>query len=428
LRSTYPTVYLERAILAGAKDPRADGRDDPFEELSSLADAARVTVVGRLVQNRERPSARTYIGSGKVAELSALISEAKADVVIFDDDLSPAQVRNLERELKKRVIDRTELILDIFATHARTQQAKLQVELAQLQYAQPRLRSWGQHLTTEQQAGGAGGLGVGMRGPGEKQLEEDKRHAQRKIVNLRREIREIEQRKRREVAARATENFCVSLVGYTNAGKSTLMNALTKAGVLVEDRMFSTLDTRTRLWSLRSGGKTLLSDTVGFIRKLPHALVASFHATLEEVTQADLLLHVVDSSHPEAEEQIKAVNEVLAELEASTRPTLLIFNKVDKLRDSVELSILRNRHPDCLCISAATGAGLDELDRRVAQVLKVRLVDMTVEIPASEGKLLSEIASHSVVVEQQYVDDRVRMRLRVPPHAAWKLERFRNGH
>ncbi len=427
LKSSHATVSMERAILVGTLD-RQDGRDaDAFEELSSLAESARVAIAGTLVQRRERPSPQYYIGSGKVTELSRLVHENKADVVVFDDDLSPAQVRNLERELKRRVIDRTELILDIFATHARTQQAKLQVELAQLEYAQPRLRSWGLHLTTEQQAGGTG-LGIGMRGPGEKQLEEDKRHARRRITNLRREIRDIEQRKRREVAARVVENYCVSLVGYTNAGKSTLMNALTSAGVLVEDRLFSTLDTRTRLWKLRSGGSALLSDTVGFIRKLPHALVASFHATLEEVAQADLLLHVVDASHPEADEQVAAVNEVLKELECADKPALLVLNKTDRLRDSVEFSILENRHPGCVCISAKTGAGIDALDRRVAQILAERLVEMDLRIPAAEGKILSELARHSVIVRQEFEDDLVVMRARVPRHAVWRMERFRTGN
>jgi len=426
LRSTHPTVYLERAILVGTLDPKDDPRIDPFEELATLAESAGVTVAGRLAQKRERPSPHYYIGTGKVTELSRLILESKADVAIFDDDLSPAQVRNLEKDLKKRVIDRTELILDIFATHARTQQAKLQVELAQLEYAQPRLRSWGLHLTTEQQAGGK--AGVGMRGPGEKQIEEDKRHARRRVLALRREIKDIEKRKQREVSARAGENYCVSLVGYTNAGKSTVMNALTKAGVLVEDRMFSTLDTRTRLWHLKSGGRALLSDTVGFIRKLPHALVASFHATLEEVAQADLLLHVVDSSHPEAEEQIAAVNDVLKELDCSDRPTLIVFNKVDKLADRVELSVLRTRHPDSVCVSAAKGEGLRELDKRVAEILASRLVELELTIPVTEGKLLSEIAAHSVIVEQQFVDTQVKMRLRAPRHQLWKLERYAHAN
>ncbi len=426
MKSSHPTVNQERAILVGALDPDADSRDEPFEELASLAESARCNVVARLGQKRERPSPHYYIGSGKVTELSHLIHEHKADVVIFDDELSPGQVRNLENELKKRVIDRTELILDIFAAHARTQQAKLQVELAQLDYSIPRLRAWGLHLTSEQQTGG--GAGVGMRGPGEKQLEEDRRHARKKIQNLRKEIREIEQRKQREVAARATENYCVSIVGYTNAGKSTLMNALTNAGVLVEDRMFSTLDTRTRLWHLKAGAKALLSDTVGFIRKLPHSLVASFHATLEEVAQADLLLHVVDASHPESEAQIAAVNDVLKELKCADKPTLVVFNKVDRFRDDVELSILRHRHHDCICISARSGQGMEELDQTVARVLEARLLEMELVIPAAEGKLLSEIASHSVVVEQEYDDSHVRMRVRVPKFAVWKLERFRKAH
>ncbi|MBI2932699.1 MAG: GTPase HflX [Planctomycetes bacterium] len=425
LRRSHPTGTLERAVLVGTIDPDRSEPEEPLSELAGLASSAGVDIAASLTQKRDRPSPKYFIGTGKVTELSRLIHDHGADVVIFDNDLTPAQVRNLERELKRRVLDRTELILDIFATHARTQQAKLQVELAQLEYAVPRLRSWGLHLTSEQQAGGTG-MGVGMRGPGEKQLEEDKRHARRRILNLRREIREIEQHKRREVSARSAENYCVSLVGYTNAGKSTLMNALTRAGVLVEDRMFSTLDTRTRLWHLKNGGRVLLSDTVGFIRKLPHALVASFHATLEEVAQADLLLHVVDASHPEAEQHMRAVQDVLAELECADKPSLVVFNKIDKLRDALELSILRNRHPQCVGISAVTGAGLDELDRRITEVLASRLVEMDLLVPVSEGKLLSEILSHSVVLEQSFVDEHVRMRVRAPRFAVWKLERFSN--
>jgi GTP-binding protein HflX len=332
-------------------------------------------------------------------------------------------MQNLEKEIGRKVIDRTELILDIFATHARTHQAKLQVELAQLEYALPRLARLGAHITSEQQAGG--GAGIGMRGPGEKQIESDRRLARRRITVLRREMKEIEERKRREVSARARENSTVSLVGYTNAGKSTLMNALTGAGVLTEDRLFSTLDTRTRIWTLEGGIKVLLSDTVGFIRNLPHDLVASFHATLEEVAQADLLLHVVDASSPQAEEQIEAVRSVLAQLKCADKPTLLAFNKVDRFRDPVEREILAGRHPEALCLSARSGDGIGALRDRVSQHLTRNLVDVDVEIPQSEGRLLAELATWSVPVERSYVDSAVRMRLRVPPRAHYKLEKFR---
>jgi GTP-binding protein HflX len=425
LRSAEKTVYRERALLVGTVDPGTDLRAlDPLEELTRLAETAGASVVDRVVQKRQRPDPRTYIGSGKVDELSRLASRHKADCVIFDNELSPAQVQNLEKDVGCKVIDRTELILDIFATHARTHQAKLQVELAQLQYNLPRISRLGAHITSEQQAGGFG-IGIGQRGPGEKQIEVDRRLARKRITVLRREMRELQERKRREVAARTLENTTVSLVGYTNAGKSTLINALTRADVLVEDRLFSTLDTRTRLWTVGGGIKVLLSDTVGFIRNLPHDLVASFHATLEEVAQADLLLHVVDASHPQAREQIESVRAVLGELRCGAKPTLLVFNKVDRFRDPVEKEILARQYPESLAISARTAEGVDGLHARVAEVLTRQLLDVDVEIPLSEGKLLAELASWSVPVWREFVNAHVRMRLRVPQRAVYKLDRFR---
>jgi GTP-binding protein HflX len=238
-------------------------------------------------------------------------------------------------------------------------------------------------------------------------------------------MRTIAERKRREVSSRTVENTTVSLVGYTNAGKSTLMNSLTRAGVLVEDKLFSTLDTRTRIWILDGGIKVLLSDTVGFIRNLPHNLVASFHATLEEVAQADLLLHVVDASHPQAQEHIEAVQSVLQLLECSEKPTLLIFNKVDRFRDSIEREILLHKHPEAIALSAKTGDGLEVLTSRVSERLTRKLIDVEVEIPQSEGKLLAELSTWSVSVKREYVDSHVRMTLRVPSRALYKLERFR---
>jgi GTP-binding protein HflX len=253
----------------------------------------------------------------------------------------------------------------------------------------------------------------------------DRRLARKHIVSLRRELKELEKRKKREVSARTVENTTVSLVGYTNAGKSTLMNSLTKAGVLVEDKLFSTLDTRTRIWILQGGIKVLLSDTVGFIRNLPHNLVASFHATLEEVAQADLLLHLVDASHPQAQEHIEAVNSVLKVLECSEKPTIMVFNKVDRFRDPIEREILLHKHPEAIAISARTGDGLPALTSRVAEKLTRKLIDVDVEIPQSEGKLLAELSTWSVSVKREYVDSSVRMTLRVPPRALYKLERFR---
>jgi GTP-binding protein HflX len=424
LKSSEKTVYQERAILVGTVDPGTDLRAvDPLDELTRLAETAGAVVVDRLVQKRDRPDPRSYIGKGKAQELSHLVADHKIDTVIFDNELSAGQMQNLEKDIGCKVLDRTELILDIFATHARSAQAKLQVELAQLEYTLPRISKLGAHITSEQQAGG--GAGIGMRGPGEKQIESDRRLARKRIVALRREMKVVRERKHREVSARTVENTTVSLVGYTNAGKSTLMNSLTRAGVLVEDKLFSTLDTRTRIWTLDGGIKVLLSDTVGFIRNLPHDLVASFHATLEEVAQADLLLHVVDASHPQAAEHIEAVESVLKILKCSDKPLLLVFNKVDRFRDAVEREILLHRHPEALAISARTGAGIDVLTARVSEQLTRKLIDVNVEIPQSEGKLLAELTTWSVPVKREYVDSRVRMTLRVPSRALYKIERFR---
>jgi GTPase len=426
LKSAEKTVYAERALLVGTVGLRFDLRHtDPLEELTRLAETAGAIVVERLLQKQKHPDARTYVGSGKSQEIAELVRRHDLNSVIFDNELSPAQVQNLEKDVKVKVIDRTELILDIFATHARTYQSKLQVELAQLEYALPRISRLGAHITSEQQAGG--GAGIGMRGPGEKQLESDRRLAKRRVTALRRELKDIEERKRREVSSRSHQNTTVCLVGYTNAGKSTLMNALTQAGVLVEDRLFSTLDTRTRLWSLGAGVKVLLSDTVGFIRDLPHGLVASFHATLEEAAQADLLLHVVDASSPEIDQQVASVRKVLAELKCGEKPTLMVLNKVDRFRDAVEREILLHRYPEGITVSAKTGLGIDALKSRASELLTKSLIDVDVEIPLAEGKLLAELTTWSVEVAREYVDSHVRLSLRVPERARYKLDKYRIG-
>jgi GTP-binding protein HflX len=290
--------------------------DDPLDELHGLATTAGVRVAGGLTQRREAPDAGTFLGKGKTEELKQCVDRAGADVVLFDNDLSPAQTRNLERALGVKVLDRTELILDIFATHARTYEARLAVELAQLEYSLPRLKRMWTHLSRLS-------MGVGMRGPGEKQLEVDRRLVERRIHDLRTELKEVERRKERMVASRRGY-MTVSLVGYTNAGKSTLMNALTDAGVEAVDKLFATLDTRTRKWQLPSWGPVLLSDTVGFIRNLPHRLIASFKATLEEARQADLLLHVADASNPAVCNQISAVYSVLADLGIDAKETIRV--------------------------------------------------------------------------------------------------------
>ena len=299
--------------------------------------------MGELTQRREAPDVTTYLGKGKVNELKSMAEARDADVILFDNDLSPAQTRNLEQATGVKVLDRTELILDIFASRARTSEARLAVELAQLQYSLPRLKRMWTHLSRLK-------MGIGMRGPGEKQLEVDRRLVEKRIADLRQELKSIERRKQREVAARS-ERMTVSLVGYTNAGKSTLMNALTGAGVLAENKLFATLDTRTRRWQLTGWGPVLLSDTVGFIRDLPHNLIASFKATLEESRQADLLLHVADVSSPQALDQISAVYTVLEELGIQAKDTLLVLNKADAA-DRGQLACVTGRYPNAIAISA----------------------------------------------------------------------------
>ncbi|MCK6458148.1 MAG: GTPase HflX [Phycisphaerae bacterium] len=391
---------------------------DPLAELAALADAAGAIVVDRVVQRRPRICPATYIGRGKADELARRVADKQSDVVIFDNDLSPSQIRELERLTERKVIDRTELILDIFASRARTRAARLQVELAQLEYTAPRLRGMWSHL--ERIAGAGGGTaagavgGIGTRGPGERQIEIDRRIVQKRTTFLRQQIRQLDERKLREVRSRS-DYPTVGLVGYTNAGKSTLMNALTGAGTLVEDKLFATLDTKTRRWNLGDGQIALLSDTVGFVRDLPHQLVASFRATLEEAIHADVLLHVVDAASPDAEAQIRAVDAVLAELGCADSPTILVFNKIDAVRDGADLPVLRAKHPDAVEISARTGLGIDRLTLAVTARLRGRYVHVRAEADATNGKLLAYVNRHGQVIDREYVDGTVVLRLRLPP-------------
>lgn len=420
------TVRLERAILVSVALPdRPWISSEPLEELRGLAETAGAVVVGGLVQRLHEIKPASYIGKGKLTELKEQVEALDADVVIFDNDLSPGQVRNLEKATEVKVLDRSELILDIFATRARSVEARLQVELAQLEYSLPRLRKMWSHLSPMKG-------GIGLRGPGETQLEEDRRLVAHRIRDLRARLSEVQARKEREVRTRREEHT-VSLVGYTNAGKSTLMNALTGAGVYVEDKLFSTLDTRTRQWHLKEWGRVLLSDTVGFIRDLPHHLVASFKATLEEARQARLLLHVVDASNPTAEEQIKAVNQVLEEVGCAGKPTLLVLNKVDRLADRSYLDVLMRHHPRAVAISAAMRKGLDELSEAVMSELSADFADAEVETDAGNGRVLAYLAAHAEIYRQVYHDDRVTIHCHLPRHLLHHIQgpdvmvRFVNG-
>jgi GTP-binding protein HflX len=409
------TVHSEHAFLVSVALPgRPWTSEDPLDELRGLATTAGAVVVGGMTQRRQEIIPATYIGKGKLAELQEQVKASDADVVIFDNDLSPAQVRNLEKATEVKVLDRSELILDIFATRARTVEARLQVELAQLEYSLPRLKRMWTHLS--RYSGG-----IGLRGPGETQLEEDRRLVAHRIRDLRQRLVEVQARKEREVHSRREEHT-VSLVGYTNAGKSTLMNALTGAGVRVEDKLFSTLDTRTRVWRLPDWGRILLSDTVGFIRDLPHHLIASFKATLEEVRQARLLLHVVDASNPAAEEQIKAVSAVLKELGCADKPSLLVLNKVDRLADRSYLDVLQKHHARAIAISAATGQGLDELREAVMLALSADFADTEVEVSAGNGRVLAYLAAHAEIYHQEFHDSRILLRCYLPRHLVHHIQ------
>jgi GTP-binding protein HflX len=399
-------VRSERAVLVGVFLAEPADPESPLAELAGLAATAGARVAGELTQRRERPDQTTYLGSGKVRELAGLVARHDADVVIFDNDLSPAQTRNLERELGVKVLDRSEVILDIFAARARTHEARLAVELAQLEYSLPRLKRMWTHLSRLK-------MGIGMRGPGEKQLEVDRRLVEKRIRDLRREIDEIHARRERQVAARH-DHMTVSLVGYTNAGKSTLLNALTGADELAEDKLFATLDTRTRRWRLPGWGPVLLSDTVGFIRDLPHRLIASFKATLEETRQADLLLHVADASSPLVDGQIAAVRGVLEELGIDEKDTLLVLNKIDSLPDRPARDALLARYPRALGVSARTGQGLPLLARAVSDCLGRGFRDVDVLTDPGNGRLLAWLGRHGEVLSRHFAADRVTIHCRIP--------------
>jgi GTP-binding protein HflX len=414
------SVRRENAVLVKVLLKGAPLIDDPLIELAELARSAGATVVSRVVQRRPTYHPASCVGKGKLEEIRQRAEVFEADVVIFDNDLSPSQIREIEKATARKVIDRSELILDIFASRARTNEARLQVELAQLEYTAPRLRGMWTHLERIAGAGGATGVGavggIGTRGPGERQIEIDRRLADKRIAFLRQQLADIDRRKVRAVHARK-DFYTASLVGYTNAGKSTLMNALTSAGAHTEDRLFATLDTLTRRWDLGSGRYLLLSDTVGFIRDLPHHLVASFRATLEETIHADLLLHVVDAASPEAEAQIDAVNLVLEELGAADKPTLLLLNKVDAVADEAAFTVLRAKYPEVLLVSARRGDGVERLQAEVDRRMRGEQRRMVLSVPAHDGRALSFLERFSEVLERRYEDDRAILDVAIAPRA-----------
>ena len=419
----------ERAILVGVElaiAPQLLGMEDSLTELALLAKTAGVSVVGQITQRLETPNPATLIGSGKVEELQMYVLDRQANVVIFDDELSPRQQREIEKVLgvEVKVLDRTALILDIFARHARTREGAVQVELAQYEYRLPRLtRAW-THLARQAggRAGGAGG-GVGVRGPGETQLEVDRREISRRIAFLKRQLEEI--RKHRDQYRRQRRKNAmpiVALVGYTNAGKSTLLNALTNAHVRAEDRLFATLDPTTRRATLPSGHEVLFTDTVGFIQKLPTELVAAFRATLEEVTEADVLVHVVDASHPNAEGHIAAVEEVLEELDAGSKPQLMAFNKIDRIANfydvtneaRIDLQALMSEYQYAAAISAANNQNLDDLLATLDKLLRERMVPMDLLIPYAHGELVNLAHTHGFIEDVEHLENGTHLRGRIP--------------
>ena len=403
----------ERVFLVGVelKSRSASESRDSLEELAELASTAGGEVVGDGVQKLEALHAGTFIGKGKADEFADYCRRNDIDTVIFDDELSPAQGRNLEEVFKCKVLDRTSLILDIFAQRARTREGKLQVELAQLQHLLPRLtRFWG-HLSRQKG-------GIGMRGgEGEQQLETDRRRVQDRIAKISRELDLVRSHRSIQRHARQRNNWpLASIVGYTNAGKSTLLNALTGAHVFADERLFATLDPTTRCLRLPTNQNVLLTDTVGFIRKLPHTLVEAFKATLEEVIRADLLLHVVDTSHPQAEEQIAAVNAVLAEIGADERPTLMIFNKLDKLDGDGAWSRLSERFPHAVGISAKTGEGLPALLAELGGQLRPPREFVQLAVPHEQSALIARLHALGQVIESSYRGKQARFKARIPPY------------
>ena len=394
-------LITEKAVLVGVVLPHTSHWevDDNLEELKLLAETAGVDIVDKLVQEREKINPAYFIGSGKVDELARLVKATEASSVIFDSDLTPAQIRNLENTTEAKIIDRSTLILDIFAKHARTREAKTQVELAQLQHLLPHLtRQWG-HLS--RQVGG-----IGTKGPGETQLETDRRLVRKRIEVLRKELTKIDQQ--RSIRRKGRENkFRVSLVGYTNVGKSTIMNLLSGSEVLVEDQLFATLDSTTRKVKLNEHHGILLSDTVGFIRKLPHHLVASFKSTLDEVRNADLLLHVVDISHPAFQEQIPTVLQVLEEMKLNEIPILTVFNKIDLLKENNLIASLRNEFPHSIFISAARHIRTERLKEAIVNFIELKFVETNVDIPLNNQSLINFIYSNTVVKKQIYKNDHI---------------------
>ena len=417
---TTQDVKTERVFLIGAQIGPATSWDleDSLLELEQLAETAGADVRGTATQKLQTPNAATYIGSGKAQELATLCKGDDVDTIIFDDELSPAQTRNLEKVFECKILDRTSLILDIFAQRARTKEGKLQVELAQMRHLYPRLTKLWTHFSRQKG-------GIGMRGDGETQLETDRRRVQDLITRLERELLSVRKQRGTQRQGRQRSLWpLASIVGYTNAGKSTLFNELTNADALSEDKLFATLDPTTRRLRLPTNQNTLISDTVGFIQKLPHQLVEAFKATLEEVVEADLLLHVVDISHPMVEAHIEAVKTVLEEIEALDKPTLLVMNKIDKLDQDNLLARFRDQFPNSVAVSAKTREGFDELQDKVGAMLRPIRDYMDLLIPYDQQSVQARLCHIGQVVERKFVSEGALFSVRVPPHLRAEFESY----
>ncbi len=425
-RLTIPTQLIDlhtpvdRVVLVGAPNRELDSRlaEEHLEELARLTDTAGGEVAGTLSQRLNRPSPRFYIGEGKAEELRGLVSEVEANLVIFDEELSPAQGKNLEELLDVRVMDRSELILDIFATRARSHEARMQVELAQLEYLLPRLRRMWNHLSRIRG-------GIGLRGPGETQLETDRRLIGTRIADLKSKLRDVA--KAREIQRRSREGrFRVALVGYTNAGKSSLLRSLSGADLFVEDRLFATLDSATRSVDLQDGYEALVTDTVGFIRKLPHHLVASFRSTLEEAREADVLLHVIDASRPDWMEQRLVVNEVLHDLGLDGTEIILVFNKMDRIPEGARKALEeRSRALEgdpAVFVSAIDAESLKPLEETLKARMRARLEHVRIRIPSSDGETLATLYREGEVLHREDVDGVVVVTARLPIAARGRLQ------
>ena len=412
----------EKALLVGVRLSGMTKRyaDESLGELSRLADTAGVEVMEKMIQSRETPDSAYFVGKGKAEEIALIYTELGLSTVIFDVDLSPAQTRNLENIIEGKVIDRTRLILDIFAQHARTKEAMLEVELAQLNYQLPRLTRLWTHLS--RQTAGARSGSVGTRGPGEKQLDIDKNLIRGRMSVLKQQLDKIKENRHLERQNREGK-FTIALVGYTNAGKSTLLNSLANDHLYTDDKLFATLDPVTRLVRLSSNQSALFTDTVGFIRNLPHHLIVSFRATLEEVKESDMLLHVVDSSHESVREQIKAVEDVLKKLNAHNVPMLTVFNKTDNLDDMSVLTDLRREYPNSVSISALNGNGIDELKARLLEKASSNEVEIKIEIPQTNGQAINYIYNHGRIISKEFKDGFVYLQAKMDRRYADKLKK-----